>query len=145
MLNACELEIDLFCKGLRVPPEVPLGSARGVSRTRAGLGSGLELALPRETPASVVAERVRLFHEAAARLPFDTVSALVQATAGEALGDVNIFNCTLEEFFRLGARSRLDPRDEDTGKRVDRLTSTSFTVTRRSWRCSRRRSAWASM
>jgi hypothetical protein len=46
MLNACELEIDLFCKGLRVPRDVPLDGARGVSRTRAGLGSGLELALP---------------------------------------------------------------------------------------------------
>jgi hypothetical protein len=46
MLNACELEIDLFCKGLRVPDDVPLDGARGVSRTRAGLGSGLELALP---------------------------------------------------------------------------------------------------
>ena len=46
MLNACELEIDLFCKGLRVPPDVPLDGARGISRTRAGLGSGLELALP---------------------------------------------------------------------------------------------------
>ena len=49
MLNACELEIDLFCKGLRVPPEVPLTGARGVSRTRAGLGSGLELVLPAES------------------------------------------------------------------------------------------------
>jgi hypothetical protein len=46
MLNACELEIDLFCKGLRVPAGVPLSGARGISRTRAGLGSGLELALP---------------------------------------------------------------------------------------------------
>ncbi len=46
MLNACELEIDLFCKGLRVPAGVPLTGARSVSRTRAGLGSGLELALP---------------------------------------------------------------------------------------------------
>jgi hypothetical protein len=46
MLNACELKIDLFCKGLRVPADVPLDGARGVSRTRAGLGSGLELALP---------------------------------------------------------------------------------------------------
>jgi hypothetical protein len=46
MLNACELEIDLFCRGLRVPDDVPLDGARGVSRTRAGLGSGLELVLP---------------------------------------------------------------------------------------------------
>jgi len=46
MLNACELEIDLFCKGLRVPATVALDGARGVSRTRAGLGSGLEVVLP---------------------------------------------------------------------------------------------------
>ena len=45
-LNACELEIDLFCHGMRLPPDVPLSGARGVSRTRAGLGSGLEIAIP---------------------------------------------------------------------------------------------------
>lgn len=45
-MNACELEIDLFCKGLRVAADVSLEGARGMSRTRAGLGSGLELALP---------------------------------------------------------------------------------------------------
>lgn len=46
MLNACELEIDLFCKGLRAPESVSLDGARGISRTRAGLGSGLELVIP---------------------------------------------------------------------------------------------------
>lgn len=45
-LNACELEIDLFCRGLRVPDAVPLDGARGISRTRAGLGSGLEIVIP---------------------------------------------------------------------------------------------------
>ena len=46
-LNACELEIDLFCRGLRVVPSLgALDGARGVRRTRAGLGSGLELVLP---------------------------------------------------------------------------------------------------
>ena len=44
--NACELEIDLFCHGLRVPPHVSLDGARGISRTRAGLGSGLEIVIP---------------------------------------------------------------------------------------------------
>lgn len=44
-LNACELEIDLFCRGMRVPDDVSLEGARGLSRTRAGLGSGLELAI----------------------------------------------------------------------------------------------------
>jgi hypothetical protein len=46
-LNPCELEIDLFCKGLRVDPSCALESdARFISRTRAGLGSGLELVIP---------------------------------------------------------------------------------------------------
>ena len=45
-LNACELEIDLFCRGVRVPPHVPLEGVRGISRTRAGLGSGLEIVIP---------------------------------------------------------------------------------------------------
>jgi hypothetical protein len=45
-LNACELEIDLFCRGLQVPPDVPLDGVRGISRTRAGLGSGLEIVIP---------------------------------------------------------------------------------------------------
>ncbi len=45
-LNPCELEIDLFCRGLRVPATVSLEGARGVRRTRAGLGSGLELTIP---------------------------------------------------------------------------------------------------
>jgi hypothetical protein len=49
MLNACELEIDLFCRGLRVPDVVVLEGARGVRRTRAGLGSGLELVIPTDT------------------------------------------------------------------------------------------------
>jgi hypothetical protein len=45
--NACELEIDLFCHGTRIDPSCHLEhDARKVSRTRAGLGSGLELVLP---------------------------------------------------------------------------------------------------
>ncbi len=48
-LNACELEIDLFCKGMRIPASVSLQGARGISRTRAGLGSGLEVVLPTDS------------------------------------------------------------------------------------------------
>jgi hypothetical protein len=44
--NACELEIDLMCRGLRIPEHVSLEGARGISRTRAGLGSGLEVVIP---------------------------------------------------------------------------------------------------
>lgn len=46
-LNPCELEIELFCRGLRVDPSCTLrDDARGLRRTRAGLGSGLELVIP---------------------------------------------------------------------------------------------------
>jgi hypothetical protein len=48
-LNPCELEIDLFCRGIRVLPDVSLEGARGVRRTRAGLGSGLELTIPTQS------------------------------------------------------------------------------------------------
>jgi hypothetical protein len=48
-LNACELEIDLFCRGMRIPDDVSLDGARGISRTRAGLGSGLEIIVPTGT------------------------------------------------------------------------------------------------
>src|SRR5687767_11910332 len=46
VLNACELEIDLFCRGVRVPDGMVLTGTRGIRRTRAGLGSGLDLAIP---------------------------------------------------------------------------------------------------
>ncbi|MGD1102625.1 MAG: radical SAM protein [Terriglobia bacterium] len=46
-LNSCELEIDLFCQGMRIDPSCALEKdARFISRTRAGLGSGLELVIP---------------------------------------------------------------------------------------------------
>jgi len=45
-LNACELEIDLFCNGMVLPADVDLAGARAMTRTRAGLGSGLEIVIP---------------------------------------------------------------------------------------------------
>ena len=46
-LNPCELEIDLFCKGIRVDASCTLGEVgRPLVRTRAGLGSGLEMIIP---------------------------------------------------------------------------------------------------
>jgi ribosomal protein L7Ae-like RNA K-turn-binding protein len=46
-LNPCELQIDLFCKGIKIHETCTLESdARLFARTRAGLGSGLELILP---------------------------------------------------------------------------------------------------
>ncbi|MHC4937908.1 MAG: radical SAM protein [Planctomycetota bacterium] len=39
--NPCELQIDLFCLGVRTAE-----TGRGIRRTRAGLGSGIDLILP---------------------------------------------------------------------------------------------------
>ena len=47
MLSPVELEIELFCRGMRLDDSCDLGSdGRRISRTRAGLGSGLEIVLP---------------------------------------------------------------------------------------------------
>lgn len=46
-LNPVELEIELFCRGIRVDEKTRVElEARRIARTRAGLGSGLELVLP---------------------------------------------------------------------------------------------------
>jgi hypothetical protein len=46
-LNPAELEVDLFCKGIRIDSSCTIGDdGRLFSRTRAGLGSGLELVIP---------------------------------------------------------------------------------------------------
>jgi len=46
-LNPCELEIDLFCKGMHIDASCALESeGRPLLRTRAGLGSGLEIIIP---------------------------------------------------------------------------------------------------
>ncbi len=47
MFSTIELEIELFCRGVRIGPSCEVESeGRRISRTRAGLGSGLELVLP---------------------------------------------------------------------------------------------------
>src|SRR5262249_24720227 len=47
MLSPVELEIELFCRGLRIDPTCHVEEdGRRLARTRAGLGSGLELILP---------------------------------------------------------------------------------------------------
>lgn len=45
MKNEAELEIELFCKGARLDPSANL-SSRISARTRAGLGSGLDIIIP---------------------------------------------------------------------------------------------------
>ncbi len=47
MLSPVALEIELFCRGMRIDESCALGEeGRPILRTRAGLGSGLELVLP---------------------------------------------------------------------------------------------------
>jgi hypothetical protein len=47
MFSPVELEIELFCRGIRIDPTCELGTdGRRITRTRAGLGSGLELLIP---------------------------------------------------------------------------------------------------
>src|SRR5438874_1698804 len=44
MYKPVELEIELFCRGMRI--DTSCEGARRISRTRAGLGSGLEIVIP---------------------------------------------------------------------------------------------------
>ena len=46
MLKPVELEIELFCRGMRIDESHGAGDARPIGRTRAGLGSGLEIVIP---------------------------------------------------------------------------------------------------
>jgi solute carrier family 13 (sodium-dependent dicarboxylate transporter), member 2/3/5 len=47
MLKPVELEIELFCRGMRIDPSCHAGEiGRRITRTRAGLGSGLEILIP---------------------------------------------------------------------------------------------------
>jgi hypothetical protein len=74
-LNACELEIDLFCKGMRMSPDVSLDGVRGISRTRAGLGSGLEAAIPVESGLKrEIWVNVPVVEPFAARSPYELVA-----------------------------------------------------------------------
>jgi len=45
VFSAVELEIELFCRGMRIDESCALEDARRIARTRAGLGSGLEIVL----------------------------------------------------------------------------------------------------
>jgi hypothetical protein len=68
-LNPAELEIDLLCKGVRIDPSCTLEKdARSFSRTRAGLGSGLEITLP--APDKSLWVNVPVFEPFAAQSPY---------------------------------------------------------------------------
>ncbi len=69
LLKPVELEIELFCRGLRVDPSCEVDTdGRRISRTRAGLGSGLELVLP--SPRKKIWVNVPVVEAFAAKSPF---------------------------------------------------------------------------
>ena len=71
-LSPVELEIELFCRGLRMDESCEVGEdGRRISRTRAGLGSGLEIVLP--GPRKPIWVNVPVVEEFAARSPFRLV------------------------------------------------------------------------
>jgi hypothetical protein len=109
-LNACELEIDLFCRGMRIPAGVSLAGARSVSRTRAGLGSGLEVIIP--TASRLKREiwvNVPVIEAFAARSPYRLSGS---SDAGYAIIDDRDRTCYPVELPREPAwYSRLTSRD----------------------------------
>ena len=75
MLSPVELEIELFCRGVRIDPSCHTDEdARRIARTRAGLGSGLELVLP--------APRKSIWMNAPVLEPFAQGSPFVLQRAG---------------------------------------------------------------
>ncbi len=69
MLSPVELEIELFCRGMRIDETCALGDdGRPILRTRAGLGSGLELVLP--APRKPIWVNVPVVEAFAAASPF---------------------------------------------------------------------------
>jgi hypothetical protein len=82
MLSPIELEIELFCRGMRIGESCAIGEdGRRISRTRAGLGSGLELVIPR--PSRPIWVNVPVEEAFAARSPFE----LAKGPAGYHLAD----------------------------------------------------------
>ena len=75
MLSPVELEIELFCRGLRIDPSCAVGEdGRRIARTRAGLGSGLELVLP--SPSKPIWVNVPVVEAFAQASPFRLVREL---------------------------------------------------------------------
>ncbi len=69
MLSPVELEIELFCRGMRIDETCALDEdGRPILRTRAGLGSGLELVLP--APRKPIWVNVPVVESFAAASPF---------------------------------------------------------------------------
>jgi hypothetical protein len=68
-----ELEIELFCRGFRIAPATRAElEARRITRTRAGLGSGLEIVVP--SPRKEIWVNVPVEEAFALRSPFELVT-----------------------------------------------------------------------
>lgn len=81
-LSPVELEIEIFCRGLQVSPQTRAEmEARRITRTRAGLGSGLEIVIP--------APRKDIWMNAPVEEPFAQASplSLVPTAEGFAVRD----------------------------------------------------------
>jgi hypothetical protein len=82
VLSPVELEIELFCRGMRLAESALIEEdGRRISRTRAGLGSGLELVIPSTRKAIWV--NVPVVEEFARASPFE----LVKSPRGYAVYD----------------------------------------------------------
>ena len=69
LFKPVELEIELFCRGVRIDPSCEVEEdARRIARTRAGLGSGLELVIP--SPRKKIWANVPVLESFAASSPF---------------------------------------------------------------------------
>ncbi|HTO87943.1 MAG TPA: radical SAM protein [Thermoanaerobaculia bacterium] len=93
MVSAVELEIELFCRGIRVDDSCRIGEdGRRISRTRAGLGSGLELIIP--APRKPIWVNAPVEEPFAARSPFSLVKEgeryRIQDSRGGGAYDVEI-------------------------------------------------------
>jgi len=91
MFSPVELEIELFCRGMRIDGSCEIGDdARRIARTRAGLGSGLEIVLP--SPRKRIWVNVPVVERFSAKSPFRLVKApaggyrVVDDRGGESYG-----------------------------------------------------------
>ena len=82
-MKPIELEIELFCLGMRIDPSCRVDEmdARRIARTRAGLGSGLEIVIP--SPRKKIWVNVPVVESFAAKSPF----LLVKNGGGYAVAD----------------------------------------------------------
>ncbi len=68
VLLPVELEIELFCRGMRMDPSFNVDDGRRIARTRAGLGSGLEIVIP--APAKDIWMNVPMVEHFVEKSPF---------------------------------------------------------------------------